>query len=113
MMATVEEKIKVMQAFAEGKRIMCRGICSTGKATPILAPTWNWAQFEYFIQEDPKLIAVIGGQGTYYTAQHGSIFVRNDGQISPVSRSLKQIMEIAPNNQPVYEGSEICVKVIE
>ena len=46
-MKTTAEKIAVMQAFADGKRIIMKNI---RLQTPIICdeePEWNWADFDY------------------------------------------------------------------
>lgn len=55
IMKTIEEKISVMQAFAEGKEIE-RIIKSIGGLCWVLDPTpsWNWYSFDYRVKEEPK-----------------------------------------------------------
>lgn len=54
-MKTVQEKIAVMQAFADGKPIeFSKG---DGDWVVVGRPTWNWHNCDYRIQEDQELKA--------------------------------------------------------
>ena len=62
---TTKEKIKVMQAFDEGKLIQMRlhGSAYWGNAH---TPKWNWGSTEYRIKpQEPKIIYVYLHEKTY------------------------------------------------
>lgn len=48
-----EKMISIMQAFSEGKQIE---FCEKGKDewSVVLAPSWNWRDFDYRIKPEPK-----------------------------------------------------------
>lgn len=50
---TIEEKIAVMQAFADGKEIECKEICYT-EWQKTVDPLWDWYSTDYRIKEEPK-----------------------------------------------------------
>lgn len=52
-MKTIEEKIAVMQAFAEGKEIEIYDK-HTAKWTPAINPDFNWKGCDYRIKEEPE-----------------------------------------------------------
>lgn len=47
-MKTIQEKIAIMQAFAEGKTIQCKYIDNW---VDIPHPRWNWDYFDYRVKE--------------------------------------------------------------
>lgn len=55
-MTTIQEKIAVMQAFADGKRIESRVISLTKSLTwyHISSPSWDWSEKEYRIAPAKK-----------------------------------------------------------
>lgn len=55
-MKTTKEKIEVMQAFEEGKKVERKPI--TGYAigwTRSESPQWDWAYYDYRVADEPKL----------------------------------------------------------
>lgn len=56
---TTAEKIAVMQAFEQGKKIEFRKDPGRGEWTPTGNPTWNWAFFEYRIRPDSRTIYAV------------------------------------------------------
>lgn len=53
-MTTLQEKIAVMQAFADGKTIQ---VCLQGKpqdAGDCISPSWNWDMYEYMVKREPR-----------------------------------------------------------
>ncbi len=56
--ASTLEKIKVMQAFCDGKTIECRNqSISNYTYDRSTYPAWNWSQFDYRVKPTPKLRA--------------------------------------------------------
>lgn len=57
----IDEKIEVMKAYADGKKIEClnRVLGESPSEWSIKAsPVWNWADFDYRVaQEKPKLVS--------------------------------------------------------
>lgn len=52
-MNDLERKIKVMQAFADGKPIQCRlRIRRDGEWASCNAPLWDWHQWDYRVKPD-------------------------------------------------------------
>ena len=48
---TTEEKIKIMQAYIQGKTIQCKG---NGRDTWFICnPAWDWPNFEYRVMPEP------------------------------------------------------------
>lgn len=70
-MKTVQEKIAVMQAFADGKPIECRAASlRDGNWTLTERPAWDWRDVDYRIKEDQELKAwrlhpTSSGQGNF------------------------------------------------
>lgn len=56
-MKTLKEKIAVMQAFAEGKKI----VVSSGeiKNSSASSPTWNWKECDYDVVKEPDIVYVV------------------------------------------------------
>lgn len=59
MTKTTEEKIKVMKAYEEGKKIICLNkygvkLCDYYKPKEITDPSWNWLDYDYQVQEELK-----------------------------------------------------------
>lgn len=55
-MNDLERKIKVMQAFADGKPIQCRlRIRRDGEWSSCNAPLWDWHQWDYRVKPDDNL----------------------------------------------------------
>jgi len=55
-MSTLQEKIAVMQAFAEGENVEYRGIYSTDdyEWQDMPTPSWDWNSFEYRVKREPR-----------------------------------------------------------
>jgi len=56
----IKEQIKVMQAFADGRKIEIR----EGKRSdwiPCHSPVWNWFQFDYRISPEPPIKKLLWG----------------------------------------------------
>lgn len=51
MEKTTKEKIEVMQAYEEGKKIE---MLINGNWEFIAYPHWNWGQTDYRVKEEPK-----------------------------------------------------------
>lgn len=51
-MKTLEEKIKVMQAYKDGKQIEFKSNICDWTDAPF--PCWNWTIYDYRIKEEPK-----------------------------------------------------------
>lgn len=53
-MKTTKKKIEIMQAFEDGKKIECRSSGLEWKEWILLQePTWNWAECDYRVKEEP------------------------------------------------------------
>jgi len=61
-MKTLEEKIAVMQAFADGKKIEFLNV--NGEWTPASKPTWDWGTYDYRVKHEPRVIWVNEYLGT-------------------------------------------------
>lgn len=58
-MTTTQEKIKVMQAFCEGKAIQYRKKDSLNQWYNVgVEPIWDWNQVDYRIKPEPRVIYV-------------------------------------------------------
>ena len=57
MSKTIQEKIEVMQHFANGGAVECK---SFGKKEfiSIIVPSWNWNNVDYRIKEQKKTITI-------------------------------------------------------
>ena len=51
-MKTLEEKIKVMQAYKEGKHVEFKCLNEDWVGAP--TPCWDWYTYDYRIKEEPK-----------------------------------------------------------
>jgi len=53
---SIKEKIEVMAAYAEGKKIQFKEKDSSNwrDYTHILAPEWNWSDYDYRIKSEPS-----------------------------------------------------------
>lgn len=52
---TIKEKIKVMQAFADGKEIECKNkVLANWDAC--ISPVWDWRSYEYRIKSEPEYV---------------------------------------------------------
>ena len=54
MSKTIEEKIAVMQHYANGGEVECL----IGDNGEILEPTWNWSSVDYRIKEQKKTVTI-------------------------------------------------------
>jgi len=55
---TTAEKIKVMQAFVDGKSIECKsksGVWAPSGNTIHSGNTWNWSEYDYRVKAEPTL----------------------------------------------------------
>lgn len=52
-MSTLEEKIAIMQAFAEGREVFTRRVAGNGCWTSTPAPCWDWTTYEYQVIPKP------------------------------------------------------------
>lgn len=57
MAKTTEEKIKVMQAYTEGKEIEIESVEGGWYVVP--EPSWNWRTFDYRVKPEPKVLWVV------------------------------------------------------
>lgn len=57
-MTTLQEKIAVMQAFADGKAIECSPFGPADWA-PVSSPAWNWDEYDYRVKREPREFVVI------------------------------------------------------
>ena len=56
-MKTIEEKIAVMQAFAEGKEIECAELGLINKSWMLtINPVWNWSKYDYRVKTEHEYI---------------------------------------------------------
>jgi hypothetical protein len=72
-MKTLQEKIAVMQAFADGKKIE---ICDSGVSNwrGSINPTWNWDLCNYRVKHDPVVVE----HEFYVTQDHdGTVWAGN------------------------------------
>lgn len=53
-MKTIEEKIAVMQAYADGKTIECYGYSYLNNWTEVENPRWDWWNYDYRVKQEPK-----------------------------------------------------------
>ena len=54
-MKTIEKKIAIMQAFAEGRQIECAELHSVNKLwTETRNPVWDWLRIDYRVKEEPQ-----------------------------------------------------------
>ena len=54
-MKTIEEKIAVMQAFADGKEIECFSLTQM-KWIKVCSPRWDWFNDDYRVKPEPEYI---------------------------------------------------------
>lgn len=55
MAETTQQKIEVMRAFEEGKKIECKSKGLDWKEWILpQEPAWNWAECDYRVKEEPK-----------------------------------------------------------
>ena len=54
-MKTIEEKIAVMQAFADGKEIELR-LLTDSEYYDCKNPGWNWGNYDYRVKPEPEYI---------------------------------------------------------
>ncbi len=50
-MSSIEDKIEVMVAFVNGKRIEWSTVGSVNDWTETKSPTWNWTDFNFRVKE--------------------------------------------------------------
>lgn len=53
-MKTTQEKIAIMQAFADGKEIEITPNSHEGIWTLCKEPNWDWPMYDYRVKEEPK-----------------------------------------------------------
>lgn len=84
-MSTLEEKIKVMQHFANGGKVEFKEIDFPNNWRTTSMPAWNFALFEYRIKKEPRVVYVVFNRhGTYILCQNSEdsaklICARNKG----------------------------------
>jgi hypothetical protein len=96
-MKTLQEKIAVMQAFADGKKIeLCDSGVSNWRESINANPSWNWYQYDYRVKHDPvvveRVLTIYTEYSTVWAMQHsaepsniGKIKVRlEDGKLVSV-----------------------------
>jgi hypothetical protein len=95
---TLEERIAVMQAAADGKAIECRGC--TGKVyCETHYPAWNWSEYDYRVK------------GDFSDVDMGRLFGRRvHGKNVPVS---KIVTEVSQNRKTVVVGVNAVNVTIE
>lgn len=74
---TIKEKIKVMQAFADGKEVEIRHK-TTQEFSETKNPTWDWLMNDYRIKEEPKYVPY-----TYNDAKEliGKVVVKKESKV--------------------------------
>lgn len=68
-MSTIQEKIAVMQAFAEGREVQLKSWCN-GDWKDCPNPRWNWHDFDYRIKPVPQakyILSVRAKHGNFVT----------------------------------------------
>lgn len=53
-MKTIEEKISVMRAYADGKKIVCRNKALDKHWFETDSPLWNWNNYDYEVIKEPS-----------------------------------------------------------
>ena len=91
-MSTIQEKIAVMQAFADGKRVEYRDKDTPGDWRIAAFPCWDWEDFDYRIKSEPRRIWV-----NFYTEDFEAYL------------SAKAATDAAQN----CVASECCVEFVE
>lgn len=51
---TTEEKIAVMQAYVDGKKIQVKACCVREWRDCIVAPDWDWVSYDYRVKPEEK-----------------------------------------------------------
>lgn len=57
-MSTLEEKIKVMQEFKDGKKIECLRLASDAGWISCGKPSWNWTEYNYRVKKEPRVFYI-------------------------------------------------------
>lgn len=70
-----EDKIKVMQAYLDGKKIESRSIPNGEWSEFFLEPNWNWEELEYRVSEIPDSI-----DWTHVAPQYKFMARENNGE---------------------------------
>ena len=52
-MKTTAEMIEVMQAFDRGEKIECSSLTGNDFGAAVIAPVWNWLEFDYRVVRKP------------------------------------------------------------
>lgn len=53
-MKTIEEKISVMQSYADGKKIVCRNKALDKHWFETASPLWDWNNYDYDVVKEPS-----------------------------------------------------------
>ena len=84
--STIEGKIAVMQAFADGKKIEVRWRHGA-KGSPCATshPGWNWADYDYRIKHEPEVLYKHPFSHSVYTKEQKNNLdnIRRDQGCSP------------------------------
>lgn len=96
-MKTTAEKIAVMQAFEDGKVVMCRPF---GLAAYHLGkePSWNWGKYDYWVKPEPAEVWVnIYDDGDYKVYTSESEADTRFSEICP-GRCAVHLREVMPDD---------------
>lgn len=74
---TTQEKIAVMQAFADGKEIEYR---SDGNWAKVNYPSWNWAKYIYRVKPEPKLRPYKNSNEFFKAQQEHGMYLQEKGK---------------------------------
>jgi hypothetical protein len=86
-----EEKIAVMQAFIDGKKIELRHCHRTDWIDLKGFPGWNWEHWEYRIKAEPKVMWIIECEGDKVYAFNSEKDARRNMKTSSKYRVVKYI----------------------
>lgn len=84
-MKTIEEKIAVMQAFKEGKKIECKRVDRDDSWDEGI-PSWNWYDFDYRVKVEPKYRPYANAEEFFEDVQkHGGWIVSGGTQYRQIT----------------------------
>lgn len=93
-MTSTEDKIAVMQAYVEGKKIQSR--CCFPKEIDnwedCCDPVWNWGQFDYRIKPEPRRFWIRRWGDNSMSAYESEKGARNG--LTEIKRSKEEIFEV-------------------
>lgn len=85
-MSTTEEKIEVMQAYADGKKIEFKTMrfAADGWATLVAPPVWNWVEYNYRIKQEPREFVVA--------------YREDNGKLIGIAESASRLITVSPTD---------------